>query len=174
MPQINKPKDQISASQIKENKLFRERLRDRYQPSDYVRVINIDNEPYYWQFFPSTGEEVTFTDNGAVRVVTGRQRFNSTYDQKIPGNEQQWMINPGDTEVIIGENADLMIEGLYKKLVVKKRLEEVPSIEKTQARNFNWNDGLLQEQMIDKIFLGIEKPNFDGTKPTKSKAAAED
>lgn len=172
MPQINKPKDKLTASEIKENKLFRERLRDRYEPSEYVRVINIDNEPFYWQFFPSNGEEVTFTDNGAVRVVTGRQRFNSTYDAKIPGNEQQWMINPGETEVLIGENADLFIEGLYKKLVVKKRIQEVPSIEKTQARNFNWNDGLLQEQMIDKIFLGIEKPNFNESKPAKSESTA--
>lgn len=166
MPRVDQPSNQPTATTIKENKVFRERLRDRYQPSDYVRVINIDNEDFEWQYFPSTGEETSFTDNGAMRQVYGRQRFNSTYDGKIAGNEQIWRIAPGDSEVLVGENADLMIEGLYKKLVVKKRVEEKPNMEKTQARNFNWNDGLLQEQMIDKIFLGIEKPIFDEPRPS--------
>lgn len=166
MPQINPKANQPTATSIKENKPFRERLRDRYAPTDYVKVINIDNEPFEWQYFPSTGEETYFTDNGAVRVVEGRQKFASNYEQKLPGNEQVWVINPGHSEILLGENADLFIEGLYKNLVVKKRIEENPNIEKTQARSFNWNDGLLQETMIDKIFLGIERPNFDG--PTRS------
>lgn len=161
MPRVDSPQSQPTATTIKENKAFRERLRDRYKATDWVRVINIDNEAFQWQYFPSTGEEVAFTDNGAMRQVYGRQSFTSTYDGKLPGNEEQWKLNAGDSEVLVGENADLFIEGLYKKLVVKKRVSELPNMEKTQARNFNWNDGLLQEQMIDKIFLGIEKPNFD-------------
>jgi len=164
MPQINPKSNQPSATTIKENKPFRDRLRDRFQPTDYVRVINIDDEPFEWQWFPSTGEQVYFTDNGAVRVVEGRQRFGQNYEQKLPGNEQVWVINPGHSEILIGENADLFIEGLYKRLVAKKRIEDNPNIEKTQARSFNWNDGLLQEQMIDKIFLGIERPVFDEPK----------
>jgi len=166
MPRMDSPQNQKTATTIKENKPFRERLRERYQATDFVRVINIDNEAFEWQYFPSNGEEVTFTDNGAMRQVYGRQAFNSNYDAKVSGNEQLWKMNPGDSEVLVGENADLFIEGLYKKLVVKKRVSELPNMEKTQARNFNWNDGLLQEQMIDKIFLGIEKPNFDEPKPS--------
>jgi hypothetical protein len=164
MPQINQKSNQPSATSIKENKPFRDRLRDRYAPTDYVRVINIDNEPFQWQYFPSTGEQTYFTDNGAVRVVEGRQAFTKNYELKTAGNEQVWVINPGSSEILIGENADLFIEGLYKELVVKKRIEDNPNIEKTQARSFNWNDGLLQEQMIDKIFLGIERPVFDEPK----------
>lgn len=163
MPQLKKsPADSSkpTATTIKEGKAFRERLRDRYQPTQYVRVINIDNEPFHWQYFPSTGEQTSFTDNGNVRVVEGRQHFTSNFEQKLPGNEEQWLLNPGESEPIIGENADLFIEGLYKKLVAKKRLTDTPNISETQARSFNWNDGLLQEQMIDKIFLGIEQPNF--------------
>jgi len=173
MPQVQPSKNQQpTATSIKENKPFRERLRDRYQPSEWVRVINIDTEPFAWQWFPSDGEETSFTDQGAVRVITGRAHFTGNYEQKLPGNEQTWLINPGDSEVLIGENADLFIEGLYKRLVAKKRISDRPNVEETQARSFNWNDGLLQEQMINKIYLGIEKPNFsDGTStgPTRPK-----
>jgi hypothetical protein len=167
MPKIT-PSQQPTATTIKENRAFRDRLRERYAPTDYVRVINIDNEPFRWQYFPSTGEETEFTDNGAVRVTTGRAKFTKNYEAKIPGNEELWLINPGEQEVLIGECADLFIEGLYKRLVAKKRIDDNPDIEKTQARSFNWNDGLLQEQMIEKIFLGKETPQFN--EPTTSPA----
>lgn len=166
MPRVDKPSNEVTASTIKENKLLRERLRDRYSPSQWVRVINIDNEPFEWQWFPSDGEEVTFSTDGLMRQVDGRQRFTSNFDGKLPGNEQIWKIDAGESEVLIGENADLMIEGLYKKLIVKKRVSEKPNVENTQARSFNWNDGLLAEQTIDKIFLGIERPNFDEPRPS--------
>ena len=149
-----------TATTIKENRSLRDRLRDRYQPQDWVRVINIDNEPFEWQYFPSSGEDESFTDNGTVRVTTGRQGFTKNYEQKVPGNEQLWIIEPGESEVIIGESADLFIDGLYKRLVAKDKVRTV-KITETQARSFNWNDGLMQEEMIDKIFLGIEKPNFN-------------
>lgn len=168
MPQISQPNDKPTATTIKESKPFRDRLRDRYAPTDFVRVINIDNEPFQWQYFPIDGEQETFTDNGAVRVISGRQRFTGNYEQKLPGNEQIWEINAGDSEVLLGANADLFIEGLYKRLVAKKRIKDMPNIEATKARSFNWNDGLLQEQMIDKIFLGVERPMFDEPKPTAS------
>lgn len=173
MPQVTQSQQEQgpTATSIKENKAFRDRLRDRYLPSQWVRVINIDNEPYSWQWFPSEGELEEFTDNGAVRVVTGRQHFTRNYEQKLPGNEKQWLMNPGESEVLIGENADLFIEGVYKRLVAKKRIDDSPNITETQARSFNWNDGLLQEQMIDKIFLGIEQPSFTH-EPERSKTPA--
>lgn len=166
MPKISSPQEKPTASTIKENKPFRDRLRDRFAPTDYVRVINIDNEPFNWQYFPIDGEDISFTDNGAVRVVSGRQRFSGNYEMKLPGKEEQWLLNPGESEVLLGACADIFIEGLYKKLVAKKRINEMPDIAPTQARSFNWNDGLLQEQMIDKLFLGVERPTFG--EPTTS------
>lgn len=159
MPQVQRT-SKPTATTIKEAKAFRDRLRDRYAPTDYVRVINIDDEAFKWQWFPSTGEETYFTDNGNVRVTEGRQRFTKNYEQVVSGNEQLWELDAGATEVLVGENADLFIEGLYKRLVAKQRIHDTPKIAETQVRKFNWNDGLLQEQMIDKIFLGIETPNF--------------
>lgn len=169
MPQIkraNKP----TATTIKESKPFRDRLRDRYAPSEYVRVINIDDAPFEWQYFPTAGEDTSFTDNGNVRVVQGRQSFTKNYEQAIPGNEQIWVVNPGDSEVLVGENADLFIEGLYKRLVAKQRITDSPNITEGQVRKFNWNDGLLQEQMIDKIYLGKEQPNFENFRPSAAGA----
>lgn len=160
MPRVNQNQPKV-ATTIQEGKLFRERLRDRYQPTQYVRVINIDDEPLTWQYFPSTGETTEFTDNGAVRVISGRARFSSDYSKVLPGNEEMWEIKPGESEVLIGENADLFIEALYKRLVAKQRVAEKPDLEPTKARSFNWNDGLLQERMIDKIFLGVEQPRFE-------------
>jgi len=168
MPRVDKPTNQPTASTIKENKLFQERLRDRYSPTQWVRVINIDNEDFEWQWFPSDAEEISFSTDGLMRQVEGRQRFTPNFDGKIPGKEQLWSLGAGESEVLIGENADLMIQGLYKKLVVKKRVSEKPNMESTQARSFNWNDGLLAEQMIDKIFLGIESPNFNESRPSTS------
>lgn len=171
MPQIQRP-NKPTATTIKENKPFRERLRDRYAPSEYVRVQNIDDEPYQWQYFPTAGEDTSFTDNGNVRVVEGRQSFTKNYEQAIPGNEQVWVMNVDETEVLVGENADLFIEGLYKRLVAKQRIHDDPikedDREKVKVRKFNWNDGLLQEQMIDKIFLGKVQPDFNEPAGAKS------
>ncbi len=170
MPQV-KPNQakQRQATSVQESRGFRDRLRDRYQPSQWVRVINIDNEPLSWQWFPSTAETEEFTDNGAVRVISGRQSFTSQYREKMPGNEQLWLINPGESEVLIGENADLFIEALYKKLVTKSFIDQNGDfVIGKPGRSFNWTDGLKQEQYIDKIYLGVEQPRFN--EPAKSPA----
>lgn len=164
MPQVNSPENQPTATSVQENKAFRDRLRDRYKPNDNVRVINIDNEKFEWQYFPVDGEEEGFTDNGSKRVINGRRSFVSNFSQTVPGKEQIWELGAGESEVLEGGCADLFIEGLYKRLVSKKRIEDSPNTTETQARAFNWNDGLLQEQMIDKIFLGVVKPNFEDFK----------
>lgn len=173
MPQVTNQPKKATASTIKEGKAFRDRLRDRYQAHQWVRVINIDNEPLSWQWFPSTGELEEFTDNGTVRVITGRQAFTKKYEAKVPGNEQIWMINPGESEVLLGENADLFIEALYKKLVTKSFIDEKGDFIPGQpGRNFSWTDGLKQEQYIDKIFLGVEQPQFKNEPVTVRTAKA--
>lgn len=174
MPQLQPTKDGRSpiAPVVKENKPFRVRLRDRYKPTDYVRVINIDNEPCVWQYFPVDGEETYFSDDGVMRMVSGRQHFDEQRDSLLPGNDQAWIMNPGESEVLLGANADLFIEMLYKTLVAKSAIEKQPEIGEGRARKYNWNDGALQERMIDRIFLGIETPQFGAVDATKSRTAA--
>lgn len=173
MPQIKQTEDQKrTATSVQENKLFRQRLEDRFKPHEFVRVRNLDDEPFEWEWMPSTAETVSYTDNGAVRVVEGRKSFSADYSALYPGNEQHWVINPGQSEVLLGENAYLFIEGMYKKLVTKQKLAGVDVTEAGRKPiNFNWNDGLNQEKMIDKILIGVERPNFDEPKPATAKKA---
>lgn len=125
---------------------LRERLMERFAGHEWVRVINPDDEDYYWQYLPQHAETLDFSSDGMHRQV---------HREPV----EAWMLRPGESEVIIGENAYLMIDGLYKKLVAKGYLHKNGAGEKGNAgRNFNWSDGKQQEDIIDKIFLGKETP----------------
>ena len=137
---------------------FRQRLMNRFKSHEFVRVKNIDNETFEWQWFPSSGEEILA--DGDMRPVTGRRYFNKDYSLMLPGNEQFWALDPGETEVILGENAYLFIEGLYKRVVAKRAIKKTPKQDPNKARNFNWTDGNMQESVIDEIFMGVESPQF--------------
>lgn len=131
-----------------QRKTFRERLIDRFAAHEWVRVINIDDEDYYWQYLPSHNETFDFTPDGLQKIVNREP-------------VEAWMLEPGHSEVIIGENAYLMIEGLYKKLVAKGYLKKNgPIPERNPGRNFNWSDSKQQEDLIEKIYLGKETPEF--------------
>lgn len=164
MPQVSKNDQSLTPTNVQESKSFGERLRSRFKPTQFVRVMNIDDEPFTWQWMPDDGEETTMSTDGMMRSVVGRKAFVDGYSAQVPGNEQTWELGSGETETILGANAYIMIEGLFKRLVAKKAIKATPNQEATKARNFNWNDGLLQEQMIDKIFLGIETPTFNETR----------
>ena len=136
-----------SAGNVKVNVLFRERLRDRYKTHEFIRVINIDDEPFVWQYMPESGEEEAQSNDGMHRIIT-RTR------------PETWMVEPGETEVLQGANANVMIEGLYKKVSSKRIISKTPNQASTSARNFNWTDPIAQEEAINRIFVGIERPNF--------------
>ena len=120
--------------------MFREKLMKRFAAHDFVRVINVDNEPFIWQYLPSSAEDFEFTPD--PMKITHR------------GEVEMYRLDPGQSEVIVGENAYLMIEGLYKKLSAKKMIGGRPDLGPGQARNFNWTDGYAQDEWINKIYLG--------------------
>lgn len=161
MPQIQTGENGKSPVRVqtKENMPFRLRLRKRYKTTDYVKVINIDSQPFYWQYFPTDGEEEYFQDNGATRIVDGRQHYDAKYEELLPGNDQAWEMEPGVSEVLIGSNADLFIEGLYRTVKAKRTIKSM-RVKEGQARKFNFGDGLTQEAIIDEIFLGVAEPEF--------------
>lgn len=168
MPQIKRGEaaPSIGATSVTENKIFRERLMDRFQPSDYVRVINIDDEDFQWKWMPTTAEDESMDDGGQVRIISGRESFSKDFKSRIPGNEQFWEIPAGAEDVLIGECAYLFIEGLFKTIVAKGVIAKNPNT--TSARNFNWTDGTVQEEIIDRIFLGKEVPTFSSHAGTSS------
>jgi hypothetical protein len=125
---------------------MQERLMKRFAPQDYVRVTNIDDEPFRWQYLPAHEEEFEYTPD--PMKITRR------------GQPEVWEVAPGATEVIVGANAYLMIEGLYKKCIAKTVLSTAPAKE-GQARNFNYADGGQQEKYINLIYGGKATPTFD-------------
>ena len=170
MPQIKAKDQQVKAPKNLQGYMsIGERLRERWNPNEYVRVINIDDEPFQWQWMPSDAEVENFSADGVHRQVTGRDSFSDDHKYLIPGKQQSWVINPGSSEVLLGENAYLFVEGLYKTLVAKKKVSTTMRKDATQAINFNWNDSKTQEEMIDQIYLCKAQPNFD--EPTTTKKA---
>lgn len=148
MPRIQPKSDQHSAATVDVKKLFRERLISRFKATDFVRVINPDNEDFEWSYLPSSKEDLQMSSDGMHRYA---QREDPEY----------YLLSPGESEVIIGENAYIMIEALFKKMVAKKLYMDHGDFKPGQpARNFNFSDALAQEQLIDKIYLGKEQPNF--------------
>jgi len=147
-----------SVSNVNVTLLFQERLRERYKPHEFVKVINVDDEDFIWQYMPESGEETAQSSDGMHRIVT-RTR------------PEVWLIEPGETEVLQGANANVMIEALYKKISAKRVIAKTPNQSATSARNFNWTDPIAQEEAIDRIYLGKEKLNFGVTKdeePTRT------
>lgn len=147
MPRLNpKSSPAYGKGTINNSLSFRERLMDRFQAHEYVRVINPDTAPIVWQYLPTHAEHITMTPD----PIQDMHR----------DDVEQYMLNPGESEVILGENAYVMIEALYKQIVAKKTIEASPDIDETRARNFNYTDANKQEYWIDKILIGKETPNF--------------
>lgn len=146
MPRISN--DEIYGGQLTDNRTtFRERLMSRFAAHEWVRVINIDDEPYRWQYLPAHSEDFEFTPD--PMKITRR------------GEVEAYSLDPGESEPLIGENAYVMIEGLYKKIVAKRVISRNPDAAPGQARNFNWTDGQAQEELIDRIYVGKESLKFN-------------
>lgn len=160
MPLLNEEQAQNKVygtdGSFSQRKIFRERLMDRFSSHEWVRVINPDDEDFYWQYLPQHSETMEFTPDG-MQKLTEREPV------------EAWILHPGESEVIIGENAYVMIDSLYKKLVAKGYLHKHgPNPERNPGRNFNWSDSRQQEELIDKIFLGKETPEFNKKKASTS------
>jgi hypothetical protein len=134
-------------------KLFQERLMERFRPEEYVKVINVDDEPFRWQYLPAHAEEYQFTPDGMHRHTRRDE-------------PEVWQLEPGESETIVGASAYVMIEALYKKLVSKKAVL-TQDVKPGMARAFNYADGTQQEAWINKILVGKEVPIFTSLNDTK-------
>jgi hypothetical protein len=157
MPQVKaediKPFDIYGKDEIDNSITFRERLMQRFQAHEHVQVMNIDDEPIQWQYLPDHAEKITMTDEG-TRIT-------------MRDDPELWRIEPGETDVLIGGCAYIMIEALYKKLVIKKvGVVEHPESAR-QIRNFNFKDPIRAEQIIDMIYQGKVSPSFNQAQPDK-------
>lgn len=131
---------------------LQERLMKRFAAHEFVRVKNIDDERLVWQYLPAHEEEHEYTSDPMKNTRRGMPEV--------------WEINPGEEDIIVGANAYLMIDALYKKVAAKRKFSEqaadgVDSV--TSSLSFSFDDGGQQEAIIDQIYLGKANPTFGPT-----------
>lgn len=151
---------------------FQERLLRLFKPQEYVRIKNIDEAPVYWQYLPSDNEDIQNTVDGMQKIVTR-------------GKPEMWFIEPGAEEVLVGANAYMALDVMYKNVTAKKTLKQngiTASFDKEGAhlpKNFNFADGGTQDIFIKQAYLGKATPTFgnvqaepapETTQPIDSKA----
>lgn len=138
-------------SEIDMTTTVRERLLVRFKAYEMVKVFNPDDEAIEWQFLPDHAETSSLTDEG-IKI---------TYRE----DPELWRLDAGETDVMTGACAFIMIESLYKKMVIKKvGIVEHPENAK-QIRNFNFKDPIRAEKIIEMIYQGKVSPSFNQAEP---------
>jgi hypothetical protein len=136
---------------------FQEKLMKLFKPQEFVTIKNIDSEPLYWQYMPSDSETENFSEDGVQRQI---------YRE----DPEMWMIEPGQTEVLVGASAYRALDTLYKNYIAKSTLRKFSDPTKPQfnennehlPKNFNYADGGQQDDFIQKAYLGKAMPVFGG------------
>jgi hypothetical protein len=125
-----------------------EKLSDLFQPTDFVRVINIDNEDFTWQSM-NPKDETYYMEPGPQKTT-------------VRGKPRLYTIKSAQSLVLEGWNAMIMIDQLYKKVSSKAILERKKAHEdgKPTDTPLQWGDSEKQDYYIGKIFIGIETPSF--------------
>jgi hypothetical protein len=134
---------------------FREKLSKLFKASDFVRVMNIDSAPFTWQALDPSDED--------YNIVPGPQK---TTIRKLP---KLFTIKSGQSMVLEGWNAYIMIENLYKKVAAQDRIAKKSSAQQADPKYvtaFVWSDEDQQSSYIDRIFVGQEQPTFAGAMAT--------
>jgi len=125
-----------------------EKLADLFKPSDFVRVINIDNQDFQWQAL-NPKDETYFMEPGPQKTT-------------VRGKPRVYTIRAGQSLVLEGWNAQIMIEQLYKKVSAKAILEHRRDVSDGKPTDIplQWGDSEKQDFYIKKIFIGVETPSF--------------
>jgi hypothetical protein len=120
------------------------------KPDDFVRVMNILDEVFYWQVLPPENEHIQISgDQFSQRKEVRRE------------SPKQYSLMPKASTVVRGWNAAKMINDLIKKLRMQQAIEKkanLPGVKTISADWFDYNDNI---KLIDQIFLGIENPSFE-------------
>jgi len=155
---INDP-SLLQATHSGRSSSIREKLSDMFTATEYVRVINPDTEAHVWQYLPASKERIEFDTSS------------STVPQKITYRDtpEVYKLDPGQSAVIPGANAYLMIETLTKRLMAKRVIAREPNVKPGQARNFNFSDDAAQVNWINEIYLGKAMPTMASTEAPSAK-----
>ena len=124
-------------------KILGERLRELWEPHEYVRIMNIDSDTFYWQSL-APQDETFDIDRGPTKITYRR-------------DPRQYHIDAGKSMPLEGWNAYICVENLYKKVLAKAKLKQkTGKFEVT----FDWQDPNGWDTYLPRIFLGKEVPTF--------------
>jgi len=152
-PQIYGEESQQQAEFANKNKNIQHIVFENYfKPDDFVRVMNILDEVFYWQVLPPENE---------IRNITGDQFVQ--HQEVKRDSPKMYSLMPKATTVIRGWNAAKMINDLIKKLRMQQALEKKSSLPGVKTISADWYDYADNVKLIEKIFLGIENPSFEDT-----------
>lgn len=156
------------AEKVENSIPFQERLMRLFKPQEFVTIMNIHDEPIFWQYMPIENEEIGYSEDGMQKITT-RQ------------DPEMWQINPGDTEVIVGGSAYRALDVMYKAWTANSTLKRFsdPSApqfnEKNEhlPKNFNFADGGAQERFIELAYLGKATPSFQAQEAVTTAPASQ-
>jgi len=121
---------------------LRERLRQKYDPEDFVTVINADTKPITYQF-ASPADQETFSDYPGHK---------NTIMRKPP---RRLTIQPGVTKLCPAYEADQFIEVGIKQMAMRGLNSQVDAGKlDSHKATADWTDPNFQEAMIAKFFMG--------------------
>jgi len=134
---------------------FQERLMRLFKPQEFVTIKNINTEPVFWQYMPADSEVESFSEDGMQRIINR-------------ADPEMWVVNPGETEVLVGASAYRALDVMYKNYAAASTLKRFSDPTQPQyneknehlPKNFNFADGGAQEDFIKKAFLGKATPSF--------------
>jgi len=123
-------------------KMIRERLRELYDPEDFVTVINVDTNPVTYQFAAPQDSE-TFSDYPGHK---------NTIQKRPP---QRITLQPGDTKLVPAYEADQMIEATVKQVAMSRIQAKIDAGEIDKRVGVaDWTDPYFQNTLISQIFIG--------------------
>lgn len=130
---------------LRNDATFRERVVDKFKSTDFVRVINIDNQKFSWVYADPAEESVQQPDKYTRNVYHPTAKVYS--------------LNPGESKVIPGHNAYVMVEAFFKNYV-QTHNTKIASIT---------SDPAAQEKFIKDVVIGVEDPMSFINNPTVQK-----
>ncbi len=123
-------------------KTIGERLRDLYDPEDFVTVINVDTKPIKYQF----------TSPSDIETFSNHPGHKNTIQKRPP---QVVTLQPGDTKLCPAYEADHMLETLVKQIAMNRLNSKVESGELTdRSASFDWTDPYFQQNILKEAFVG--------------------
>lgn len=125
-------------------------LENYCKPDDFVRVINILDEVFYWQVLPIEHEHIS---------ISGDQFSQRKEVRRDP--PKLYSLMPKATGVFRGYIAAKMVQDLVKKLRMEQAIQKKANMPGVKTISADWYDYSDNVKMIEKIFLGVENPTFD-------------